>query len=180
MGADGLRLFNKSLCDELLSADWNELPEIVTREARALFDASDEDLLLQSLITRSDVSESTVGDRLTAALEGGSAEPDIREWLVWDFALGRTQVAVDYWGCYAEVFGRHPQGAISYLSLFPHQQEELFLLLTPEHVDLIVQSLAAHNSELRIMKADDVRRVQSYADYCRNQKGFMTAYMYDF
>lgn len=50
-------------------------------------------------------------------------------------ALGDEEIYLDYWGCYAEVFDGHPEGSISSLDYLPGQEEEIFLLLRPDHVD---------------------------------------------
>ena len=71
--------------------------------------------------------------------------------LAQDFAFGVEEILLDYWGCYPEVFGDHPEGSISSLDYLPDEEEERFLLLRPEHVDKMILSLREHLSDLRVM-----------------------------
>ena len=94
-------------------------------------------------------------------------------------ALGNEEILLDYWGCHSHVFDGNPPGSISSLNYMSDEDGEIFVLLRPEHVDLIVRSLLAHADDLRVMNAEQVAKVAKWRDYCRTNPRYFVAYMFD-
>jgi hypothetical protein len=94
-------------------------------------------------------------------------------------ALGGEEIYLDYWGCYAHVFNGHPEGSISSLEYTPGEKEEIFLLLRPDHVDLMVRSLNEHADDLRVMNKEQIAKVERWRDFCADNPSHMVAYMFD-
>jgi hypothetical protein len=121
--------------------------------------------------------------QLTSFLErnGGSAfDVELRADIAQDFAFGDEEIYLDYWGCYAHVFDGHPEGAISSLDYLPDQEEEIFLLLRPEHVDQMIESLHDHEDDLRVMDKGDIERLERWRDFCASDTSYMVAYLFDY
>ena len=95
-------------------------------------------------------------------------------------ALGDEEIYLDYWGCYAHVFNGHPEGSISSLDYTPGESEEIFLLLRPDHVGLMVKSLHEHADDLRVMNKEQIAKVERWRDFCAANPSHMVAYMFDF
>ena len=95
-----------------------------------------------------------------------------------DAALGDEEIAVDYWGCYLEVL-LSANGMLSCID-YMGMEEEVFVLLGPEHVDLMLAALDAHVSELRIMRAEHVARLRQWRDDCAANPKHRVAYFLDF
>src|SRR5580698_9256906 len=76
-------------------------------------------------------------------------EADLVDYL----CVSSDRLTIDYWGCYAEVFGSgDPPGSIPDYKLFPHIEQQTYLLLRPEHVDRMLASLEEHRHEMRVMQ----------------------------
>ena len=92
--------------------------------------------------------------------------------------------SLDYWGCWAEVFGDYPEGSISsldYLSAGTEEpEEELFILLKPEHVDQMIKSLYEHIDDLRVMGKSELKKVVEYRDICEANPEYWVAYFIDY
>src|SRR5262249_40596965 len=98
-----------------------------------------------------------------------------------DFAYGEEWIYLDYWGCYAHVFSKgDPMGSVSCQKYFPGDSECNFLLLKPEHVDRMIQSLKQHLDDLPVMKKEGVTRVEYFRDFCRGHPDYWVSYHFDF
>jgi hypothetical protein len=95
-------------------------------------------------------------------------------------ALGNEEIYLDYWGCYVHVFNGHPEGSVSSLDYTPGEKEEIFLLLRPDHVDLMTRSLHEHIDDLRVMNEGQIAKVEMWRDFCAVNPSHMVAYMFDF
>lgn len=95
-------------------------------------------------------------------------------------ALGVEEIYLDYWGCYSHVFQGHPEGSISSLDYVSGEEEETFLLLRPEHVDLMVRSLYEHADDLSVMNQEQIAQVERWRDFCAANPSHLVAYMFDF
>jgi hypothetical protein len=94
-------------------------------------------------------------------------------------ALGDEEILLDYWGCHSYVFQGNPPDSISSLDYVSDEDGEMFVLLRPEHVDLIVRSLLAHAGDLRVMNMEQVAKVAKWRDYCRSNPRYLVAYVFD-
>ena len=95
-------------------------------------------------------------------------------------AFGDETIYLDYWGCYVEVFSQEPDGSISSLKYFPDDEEELFLLLRPENVTQMIDSLRAHYDDLRVMTESEIEQLEKWRDFCVADPSYMVAYLFDF
>lgn len=100
--------------------------------------------------------------------------------IVCEYAFGNEEILIDYWGCYAAVFAGHPEGSISSLDYLPGEEEETFLLLRPEHVEMMIKSLREHSDDLTIMNADEIDKVEEWKAFCAANTGYFVAYLFDF
>ena len=82
--------------------------------------------------------------------------------------------------CYSHVFNGHPEGSISSLAYLPNQEEEIFLLLRPDHVHQMLKSLDDHSDDLRVMKVSDIQRLERWRDLCAADPSYMVAYQFDY
>ena len=171
MGADWLQLFDKRLCDEIVSLSSQTLAAFVEAHLGQFGEFSR---------FRHQFDGMPVQERIRQLLEGGDTEAGLREELVDELCFTGAMIHLDYWGCYVEVFGgTDPAGAISDYLLFPQRQEQSFLLLLPDHVDRILESLTLHSTELTIMTESDIDLVRECRDICQTDVSRMVAYVFD-
>jgi hypothetical protein len=104
---------------------------------------------------------------------------DLRNDAVYDLCLQGEDVRLDYWGSYAEVFPGEAEGAVSSLEVLPGTEEELFVLLRPDHVDEIVRSLRAHAHELTAMSPARIEVIAELRDACAGEPEQRVAYCFD-
>jgi hypothetical protein len=119
-------------------------------------------------------------ERVKGLLETGDSEAGLRAKLVDELCFSERRIVVDYWGCYVEAFsGADPSDALADYVLFPKRQEQSFLLLLPNHVDRILQSLDLHRAELTRMSNDHLNAVREWRDLCTADPSYMVAYVFD-
>jgi hypothetical protein len=172
MGTDGVRLFDKRLCDGILALSEAGLAEFVDCRLKELGEFS---------VFRFGFASKVSGSvRLAELVRQGLSREGLKRELVQELCFLDERMAVDSWGCFAEVFASLvPPGAISDLGIFPHQEEERFLLLGPEHVTRMLDSLRFHRGKLRIMSESDLARLESWRAACVEDSGRMVAYLFD-
>jgi hypothetical protein len=159
MGTDWARLFDKRQCDEILALKPSEVPRFA-QDRLHLFAEFNE-----------------WRDRFG---EEESASERLKYKLVDSLCVTGDWLYLDYWACYAEVFVTDPPGSIPDYELFPHLEEQGFLLLLPTHVDRMLASLAAHHSELRVMSPEHVAQLRQWRDECARDSEKMVAYFLDY
>lgn len=181
MGTDRVKLFNKTQSDQILGLTRvglvhfveNHLDELRHKEKNG--ESVDSVILLELKEKGGSVAQAV--DRLIAEK---NPLKQLKEELISDFAFGKEEIYLDYWGCWAEVFDQtHPKGSISSLKYLGHE-EELYLFLKPPHVDQMIQSLKKHVNELRVMKQKDIERLEYFRDFCLGHSGYWVAYHFDF
>ena len=96
------------------------------------------------------------------------------------FALSEEGLPSITAACYAEVFDGNPPGSIPDLEIFPHLQEQRFLLLRPEHVEQMLISLSSHRAEVTTMEEEDISLLKQWRERCSNDKSKMVAYFFDY
>lgn len=171
MGTDWVRLFDKRLCDDILALDNSTLATFVSSPLGELEQYNE--------FRNGFADNVAVPARIRQLHESGLSEQQLKCILVNSLCPLGEWLYVDYWGCYAEVFVGDPPGSIPDLVIFPHLQEEQFLLLRPEHVDQILGSLTAHRADLRVMRGKDISLLMQWRDRCLNDENMMVAYFLD-
>src|SRR5215467_14047884 len=137
MGADWVCLFNKRLCDEILALTSANIPAFVQLHLPALHEFSEFKCGFEQ-----DVQVSVRCRRLH---EQGRNDEELKADLVDHLCVSSDPLVVDYWGCYVEAFaGVDPPDSIADYRIFPHIQQQGYLLLRPEHVNRMLASLEEH------------------------------------
>jgi hypothetical protein len=172
VGADWVRLFDKRLCDEIVSLNSDTLPEFVQAQLPKLGQ--------YDLFRLGFGDEIPAEERLRKFKCDGITEHQLKEILVRSLCVIGREIQLDYWGCYAEVFSKDPPDSIPDTALFPYKTETLFLLLRSEHLDRMLTSLQAHRRDVWVMKESDILRLRSWRDRCSGDSNMMVAYFFDF
>lgn len=182
MGTDRVQLFDKGIADRVLAMDREALEAFVFENLNALREKDGHAGLLFYLMTREGLS---LRDGIERVLSDGppfkplaQAFAQLRTDVALDAALGDEEIAVDYWGCYVETL-MSAEGMLSCID-YLGWEEEVFLLLAPEHVDLMLASLERHASELTIMRPEHVDRLRRWRDDCATNPSHRVAYFIDF
>jgi hypothetical protein len=172
MGADWLCLFDKRLCDEIISLASANLPAFVESHLSALNDSSEFKCGFSEEISAS--------IRLTQLREQGRTDDELKADLVDHLCVSSDRLTADYWGCFAEVFvSGDPPGSIPDYKLFPHIKQQGYLLLLPQHVDRMLTSLEEHRDEMRVMQEPQVAQLRQWRTRCVEDPGCMVAYFFD-
>jgi hypothetical protein len=177
MGTDSAKLFNKALADQILAMQSGQLTSFLEENIGVLQRKPSNLSLVLFEMERNGGSASSAVERL---LSGEQTLTELRADIAQDFAFGDEEILLDYWGCYAHVFDGHPEGAITSCDYLPEQEEEIFLLLRPEHVDQMIQSLHAHEDDLSVMGKGDIERLEGWRDFCASDTSYMVAYLFDY
>ena len=122
----------------------------------------------------------SVSDAIGRLLFGEQTFMEMKADVAQDFGFRDEEIHLDYWGCYSHVFNGHPEGSISSLDYLPNQEEEIFLLLRPEHVYQMLKSLNDHSDDLRVMKVSDIQRLESWSALCTAHPSYVVAYHFDY
>jgi len=172
MGADWMCLFDKRLCDEILSLAPATIHIFVQAHLLQLHDLS---------LFKCGFEEGVpTAVRFTRLREQGRTDDELKADLVEHLCVSRERLTIDYWGCYAEVFtSGDPPGSIPDYKLFPHIEQQGYLLLRPEHVDRMLASLKEHRRDLRIMTEQQISQLRHWTAHCKKDPGYMMAYFYD-
>jgi hypothetical protein len=153
VGTDRAILFDKRLCDRILTLDPEGLAQLAEIEqARlSLFDPTRQ--------TNHEIK---------------------KEYLILDLCLHGRELALDYYACYSEVFREgNPPGSIPDFKLLPHIREQFYLLLLPEHIDRMLDSLETNKADVSITSEDNVAQLRAWRDQCIADPGYMVAYLFD-
>lgn len=177
MGTDYLQRFDGALAARIRSLDAGELADLLAerfagwsvRGRRPFSEAL-------ALALRTARPLHAIVEELLAE---GCALDDLRNDAVYDLCLQGEDVRLDSWGCYTEVFPAEAEGAVSSLEVLPGTEEELFLLLRPDHVDEIVRSLRAHVHELTAMSPAHIEVIARLRDACAAAPEQRVAYCFD-
>lgn len=177
MGTDSIKLFNKTLADQILAMEREPLTRFLEENIGIL---KPQDFTLNPVLFEMEQSGDSVSNVIEKLLSNESTLTGLKSEVAQDFALGDEELHLDYWGCYAEVFDGHPEGSISSLDYLPEQEEEVFLLLRPDHISQITKSLHNHINDLSIMDKEQIEMVERWRDFCANNPIYMVAYLFDF
>ena len=153
MGTDRAILFDKRLCDKILTLD---------REGLALLAQAE-----QARLSLFDPTRQT-----NQAIK--------KEYLILDLCLLGRELPLDYYACFAQVFPEgNPADSIADFQLLPHIQESMYMLLLPRHIDRMIASLAANKNAVSIMSEADIAQLKAWRDRCLADPGYMVAYLFD-
>jgi hypothetical protein len=176
MGTDRVKLFDKHLADTVLAMNRSELEAFITERADSL-QAKQLYCYLDFTVPLRDAIDKVLSGRPPSKSEAEQFA-EFRQNVALDLALGEQEIAIDYWGCYCETL----MSATGMLSCMDYMrfEEEVFLLLLPEHVDLMLASLREHATDLNIMGPAEVQELQHFRDHCRENADYRVAYFLDF
>jgi hypothetical protein len=173
VGVDSVCLFDKRLCDEILSLSEVDLASFLQPRLSALGELTE---------LRCEFDENVPAEiRFRELRDRGRTEGALKFDLVADLCVSKERINLDYWACYAEVFSEGPPpGSISSMQLFPDSMEESYLLLLPEHIERMLASLDLHRSEVSAMTGSHIAQLRRWRDQCASDPGLMLAYFYDY
>jgi len=176
MGLDHLKSFDSDLAARIQRMSAAELAEALAERLPAWHAAGRRpasDALALALQTGRPLAE--VVDELLA---DGCTLTELRNDAVHDLCLQGEDVPLDPWSPCAEAFLEQPEEALSSLDVLPGTDEELFLLLRPQHLDSILRSLQerAQEPSARTPGLDAIARLR---DACAARPGILVAYCFD-
>jgi hypothetical protein len=177
MGTESVKLFDKIIADQILAMDQEELVRFLDQNLPELQHKS---LIINPVVFAMAQHKTSVADTVGRLLATEFTLPTLRAELAQDFAFGSEEIKLDYWGCYAEAFTGHPAESISSLDYLPEQQDETFLLLRPEHVELMTSSLRQHLDDLTLMNGKQIEKLEEWTRLCATRPGYYIAYLFDF
>ena len=131
MGTDSVKLFNKAVADQILVMEQAPLVQFLEENIDVL---RNKESTLSLIVFEMEQNGGSVSEAVGRLLSGEQTFTEMRADVAQDFGFRDEEIHLDYWGCYAHVFNGHPEGSISSLGYLPNQEEEIFLLLRPEHV----------------------------------------------
>lgn len=177
MGADRVQCFDKGIADRVLAMDRQALEAFVSDNLGLLRSRNVYGSVLVHVIDEEQRSVSEAIDILLADVPGrpaAEAFAELRVDVALDAAFSGDQMVVDYWGCYVETL-MSAKGMLSCIDYLGWKEED-FLLLGPEHVDLMLASLDRHASELTIMRPEHVALLRRWRDDCAANASHRVAY----
>jgi hypothetical protein len=177
MGTDSVKLFNKALADQILVMEQGPLTNFLEENIDAL---QQKPSTLSLVLFEMRQNRCSVSDSVERLVSGEQTFKELRVEVAQDFAFGDAEIYLDYWGCYVHVFDGHPESSISSRCYLPDQEEEIFLLLCPEHVDQMIESLQKHTNELRVMNTGDIETLEQWRNFCVADPRYMVAYQFDY
>jgi hypothetical protein len=188
MGTDYLQLFDRRTAELVLQAGAPDLLALVDlhgrRNAPSIWH-SYWDQTQQRLID----FDSGLSDiqRLQTQLDHGTPLHEIKEKFLRGICTMQEMLSLDYWGCYVEVFPNDPPGALSwerFVASFSgttgQNEDSGTYLLTIENVAAILRNLYAHKDDLRIMKDEGIKTLETWHAVCSRDPRFCVLYQIDF
>lgn len=112
-------------------------------------------------------------------LAEGFTLTELRNDVVHDLCLVGEDVRLDTLGSYAEVFSAEPADALSSLDVLPGTDEEVFLLLRPQQLDVILQLLREHAGELGVRSPAQLEAIARLREDCAARPGQLVAFCFD-
>lgn len=177
MGTDRVQFFDKGAADRVLAMERPALEAFVSENLGLLRSRNVYASVLFHVIDEERRSVPEAIDILMAEFPGRSAAEsfaEVRIQVALDAALVGEQMFVDYWGCYVETL-MSAKGTLSCIDYLGWKEED-FILLGPEHVDLMLASLDRHAAELTIMCPEHVARLRRWRDGCAANPSHRVAY----
>jgi hypothetical protein len=181
MGTDSAKLFNKTLSDRILGMTKSRLIRYVEENLESLKEAEKGGGFVHSVVLfELNGRGGSVAEAVESLIAGKNTLEQLKDELIHDFAFGVEKINLDYWGCYAGVFGEgDPEGSLSSMEYLGYE-EERYLFLKPPHVDRMIRSLKEHLDDLQIMGKTEIQRLEYFRDFCAGHPGYWVAYTFDF
>ncbi len=179
MGTDWLQLYDKNLSDKILAMNRQGLTRFLEDHIDVLKEKEKRGhSTLAFVMSEYKISVAKAVEKLLAEQKLFELKRDV----AFDFCFGEEWVYLDYWGCYAHVFGKEPKGSLPSSKYLTDKEDHGFLLLKPDHVDQIIKSLKEHSDDLPVMKrmGAGIERVEYFRDFCRGHPGYWVAYQFDY
>src|SRR5438067_13672555 len=101
MGTDSIKLFNKTLADQILSMERESLTRFLEANIGSL---KQKGFTFNAALYVAEQSDSSVSDAVERLLSDEYTLTGLKTEIAQDFAFGDEEIYLDYWGCYAEVF----------------------------------------------------------------------------
>lgn len=171
MATDQVALFNKGQCDQILQLNISTMPAFLQPHL-ATIDRS-------SPLGKNFEPNTPATQRILRLQETGFSEEDIQDMMIDALCLSPERISLDYWACYALVFGEDPPGSIPDYKLLPHRHSQEFLLLQPGHVQTMLDTLSILRRKLTVMSDTAVAVLQFWKDRCACNPDWMVAYLFD-
>ena len=175
MGADYLKRFDCALAARIRGMNAAELAELLTERFPAWRTSGarpSSDLL--SLAAR---SARPIAEILQELLAEGCTMTELRNDVVYDLCLEGEDVRLDDW--WTEAFEDEPEDALSSLDVLPGTDEELFLLLRPQHLDAVLRSVGERGHDLAARSPAQVDALARLRDACASRADLLVAYCFD-
>jgi hypothetical protein len=177
MGTDSIKLFNKTLANEIFAMEEEALTRFLAENVDAL---KRKKFCFNPLLLEMEQNGGSVSNAVERLLAEEYTLAELETEVARDLAFGEEEIYLDYWGCYVALFDGHPAGSISSTSYLPNEEEETFVLLQAAHVNQMIESLYEHIDDLRVMDREKIKKVEEWRDYCVANPGYMVAYLFDF
>jgi len=171
MATDQVALFNKGRCDQILKLTYSNMPEFL-QPYLATIDRS-------SRLSQDFEPNTPAAERISRLQHNGFSEEDIQGMMFRSLCLSPERILLDYWACYALVFGEDPPGSIPDYALLPHRTSQEFLLLQASHVQTMLDTLSILRRKLTVMSDTAVAVLQFWKDRCASDPTWMVAYLFD-
>ncbi len=120
-----------------------------------------------------------IAEIIDELLADGSSLTELRNDAIHVLCLQGEDVPLDTRGSWAEVFLDEPQEALSSLDVLPGTDEELFLLLRPQHLDTILRALEETARDLGARSSSKLEAIARLRDACASRPGQLVAYCFD-
>ncbi len=120
-----------------------------------------------------------VAEIVEQLLAEGCTLTELRNDAVHDLCLQGEDVPLDGRGPWAEALLEDADSALSSLDVLPGTDEELVLLLHPQHLDAVLRSVQQDAPELPARSPSSLEAIARLRDACAARPGLLVAYCFD-
>jgi hypothetical protein len=179
MGVDCLKRFDWALAGRIRELDAAGLSSLLERRlaaaraGRAPLRRPCSEALALSLRTGRPAAE-LVGELLA---EGATLD-ELRSDAIFDLCLLGEAVSLGVGASWMDVLPGEPEGAVSSLQVLPGSEEELFLLLQPGQVDILLRTLQDRAQEPPVPPGQ-VEALARLRDACARRPGQLVAWCFE-
>jgi len=170
MATDQVALFNKGRCDQILQLTYSDMPQFLQPHLSTM-DRS-------SRLSQDFEPHIPAAHRISQLQQNGFTQEDIHGMMIRSLCLSPERIQLDYWACYPLVFGEDPPGSIPDYTLLPHQKAQEFLLLQPDHIQIMLDTLSILRRKLTVMSDTAVAVLQFWKERSASDPGWMVAYLF--
>lgn len=177
MSVDYLKRFDSGLAARIQRMNAAELAALLTERLPG-WRAGGRRAFSEALELAS-TGERPVAGIVDELLREGCTLTELRNDAVHDLCLHGEDVPLDARGSWAEVLLDRGENALSSLDVLPGTDEELFLLLRPQHLDAVLRSLQEGPPELSARSPSELEAITRLRDACAARPGLLVAYCFD-